>query len=108
MPLPVLLLLALQVLDVAVHVATDQVEAQRIGASVILSAAALVAVYTSARATVVVMGGELIYLALNALFVWQHGLINPATGSVRLPLFLFVILSLMLARWIRRNTAPDA
>ena len=100
-PLIVLiLLLGWQALDIAVHVATGQVELQRIAGSLVISAGALI-FYLSNRDLLVLSGA--VYLALNVAFLAQHGLVNPASGALRVPLFVFVLVSLGLLLWLRRR-----
>jgi len=95
-------LIILQILDIAVHVATDQVEVVRIISSVaiILWAVAilgqtLASVQIPSRALmalcVVVL---LINLVLNIVFLVQEGPMNE--GRPRIPLFLFVLITLGL------------
>lgn len=100
--LPLGLLGAWQLLDVAVHVATGQVEPLRIASNVII----LVGAFAAARlappqADRMLFAAGGIYVALNVLFVAQYGLINPATDALRIPLIGFVLASLVLLTWQR-------
>lgn len=106
-PLIVLiLLLGWQALDIAVHVATGQVEMQRIAGSVVISAGALIFFFSS-RDFLVLSGA--VYLALNVAFLAQHGLVNPASGALRVPLFVFVLVSLGLLYWLhRQRNTPES
>lgn len=96
-------LIGLQALDVILHIATGQFEPIRILSNAVLVAGAVAGVVVTPRSTplLVVAGG--LYLALNAVFVLQHGLVNPATDALRLPLFVFVAGSLVLAAWLGRR-----
>ena len=95
------LLIVAQLLDVLVHVAVGQLEPVRMLANAFLVGGATDAVVGSRRALALGLGG-LLYLLLNLWFVWQEGLINPATESLRLPLVAFVGVSLGLTLWMSR------
>ena len=96
---PLLLLLVLQALDILLHAATDQLEPLRVASNLILGLAAIMAAGSGhfARPLILVASGA--YLALNILFLFHNGLVNPNTGGLRFPLFAFVIGSLALAAW---------
>ena len=81
----------IQGFDVAVHVASGQLEPLRVVASLIVTVWAVLAVVRGdvARRTVVAALGA--YLALNAVFVALEGVTNPAQGdAVRWVLFALV------------------
>lgn len=100
-PLIVLiLLLGWQAVDVAVHMATGQVELQRIVGSLVISAGALT--FCLSNRDLLVLSGA-VHLALNVVFLAQHGLANPASGALRAPLFVFVLVSLGLLFWLRQR-----
>lgn len=100
---PFLLLIAVQIVDVAIHVATDQIEPLRIASNIVISAAALVwSTFPPLRQPWVIWGAGVVYLALNMLFLGRFGLINPATESLRIPLFVFVAASVALLSWVSR------
>ncbi|MEO0591883.1 MAG: hypothetical protein AAFZ11_15180 [Pseudomonadota bacterium] len=97
--LPLILQLVLQALDIAVHAATDQIEPLRVASNAVLGLAALVAARSGRFARPLLVGASVAYLALNIWFLFQFGLVNPNTGGVRYPLFVFVFGSLALAAW---------
>lgn len=99
--LPLALLVALQAIDIAVHVATGQIEVLRILSNLVIVAG--VGLAGRMQAPVWALCGALGYLGLNALFLVLFGLINPTTDSLRVPLFGFLALSLMLAAWVYRR-----
>ena len=96
---PLILQLVLQALDVLLHVATDQLEPVRVASNLILGLAVFIAARPGrfARSLILVASGA--YLALNILFLVQYGLANSNTGGLRIPLFGFVVGSLVLAGW---------
>lgn len=102
---PLALLVALQVLDVLVHVATGQFEPLRVTGNVIISAGAAAAAVSSSLRIGAALAGA-VYLGLNVVFVGQHGMVNPATEAVRFPLFGFVLGSLVLLAWLLARTSP--
>ena len=51
----------------------------------------------------ILLGASGVYLAMNILFLVQFGLVNPNTGGLRVPLFVFVFGSLALAAWQLRR-----
>lgn len=103
--LPLILQLALQTLDVVVHAATDQLEPLRVASNVLLGLAASVAARSSRFAGPILLSASGAYLAMNVLFLFQYGVINPNTDALRAPLFGFVIGSLVLGGWQWRRIA---
>ena len=101
--LPFAFLIAIQVLDVMVHVAADQMEPIRITSNLVIIVGA-VGAYLSGRLNVLlsVLSG-ITYLVLNAVFIAQAGLANPQTGALRLPLFVFMAASLAVLIWLSRR-----
>lgn len=89
----------IQVLDVIVHAASNQLEPIRVTANaVILLWLALVAFKRlSARVGVISVGALVIYLALNLLFLVDAGTVNPSNGQPRVALFIFVALTAILS-----------
>lgn len=82
----------LQVFDVVVHAATDQIEPLRVAANVLIAGSAIVAMVSSAaargRAFPAALGA---YLLLNAVFVALAGATNPHQGgAVRWMLFALI------------------
>jgi len=104
--LPLGFLLALQVLDIAVHIATDQFEPLRIASNLVISLAAIAAVFLSRHSSRLLLVSGGFYLALHLLFLVQFGLTNPATGTMRVPLFVLVAGSLALTALLGRRIRP--
>ncbi|MBX3047631.1 MAG: hypothetical protein KIT46_08610 [Anaerolineales bacterium] len=93
-----------QVADIAVHVATEQVEPLRIAASLIILGwlAARSRGQAQTRASQLTVIGA--YLALNLAFLAQAGLTNPDQGGqLRVLLLVFVLVTLGLAEWLQRQ-----
>lgn len=101
------LLIGLQRVDVFLHVATGQVEPIRIAASVVVTLAVLAAVFALSRPTLVLVASGLVYAAFNTLFFAGSGLTNPETESLRVPLFGFVVLTLIFLAWIGQRLGAD-
>ena len=92
-------LAGVQLIDVVFHIATGQVEVLRLIASAVIVMAAVIARAVpvgSAGITVIVVGAA-IYLVLNVVFLVDAGLVNPVTGAPRIPLFVFIALTLIAA-----------
>ncbi|MEO1071588.1 MAG: hypothetical protein AAFX77_04885 [Pseudomonadota bacterium] len=102
--LPVVCLIGLQALDALVHVATGQVEPIRLSASALIGLGGVLIVGVKARPGLIASLAGMTYLALNLVFLAQHGLVNPATETIRVPLFVFVMGSLGLLAWTRHRT----
>lgn len=102
------LLAGWQALDVAVHVATDQIEPIRILSNLLILTSVGTARRLPSARHLVLLGGGFAYLALNLVFVAQHGLVNPDTGQMRGALFAFVIVSLGLLWLLARRAPPQA
>ena len=97
MRLILIFLLLLQVIDIAIHLATNQVEAVRVTSNLCIAAGALVGTLVAGGvARLLMVLGGLAYAALNLLFLVQHGVINPANDAIRVPMFAFVFASLAL------------
>ncbi len=105
--LPLALVIGLQCVDVLVHVATGQVEPIRIAASVVVTIAGLAAVFALSRPILTLVASGLIYAVFNALFFAGSGLINPETDSLRVPLFGFVVLTLILLVWLGQRSGSE-
>lgn len=99
--LPLALLIGLQIMDVAVHVAAQQIEPIRITSNAIIALGAIIAVLGAASVSrLVLLLSAAAYFVLNAVFLIQNGVVNPATASPRIPLFVFVFGSLLLVYWL--------
>lgn len=102
------LLLLVQTLDVAVHVAAEQVEPVRILSNCLLVGFGGLALAVDSRRQTLLWFGATLYLLLNLLFLGDHGIVNPRTDSLRIPLFGFVVVSLGLTAWLSRlGTAKE-
>ena len=88
-------LMFIQALDVVVHLVTGNIEPLRISASLMLVVGAWMMLRSPAGAKGVGMANGFAYLLLNGVFLSVHGLTNPATGNLRIPLLMFVIGSLL-------------
>jgi hypothetical protein len=82
----------LQVFDVVVHAATDQIEPLRVAANFLVAGSAIVALVRSAAARGLAVPTALgAYLLLNAVFVALEGFTNPDQGgAVRWMLFALI------------------
>jgi hypothetical protein len=81
----------LQVFDVVVHAATDQIEPLRVAANLLIAGSAVVAAVRSAAGGLAVPAALGAYLMLNAVFVALAGAANPYQGgAVRWMLFALI------------------
>lgn len=93
-----ILILLLQVLDVLLHLAINQMEPLRLTAIAILAAGALVgALVAGGAAGILMIAAALCYGLMNVIFLMQNGLSNPSNDVLRVPLFAFVLASLLLS-----------
>ena len=99
-----------QIFDIAIHAATDQLEPLRVTSNVVvfvwlvLTASGKISAYVR-QIDVASVG---VYLLLNALFLSQAGLMNPAQGgAVRWMLLVLVTLTLTLALWLTYTRHPS-
>jgi hypothetical protein len=83
----------LQVLDVVIHVAANQIEPLRLLASGVLAAALISTRFLTQRNFSLLGPAIGIYLACNLIFVLQNGLINNVSGEPRVALILLVVAS---------------
>ncbi|QYK50312.1 MAG: hypothetical protein KF701_07910 [Anaerolineales bacterium] len=96
-----IVLVLVQLADVALHVATGQFEPMRVVASLLLAVWALSAGKASLAAG---WGALAVYLGLNALFLLQNGVTNPEQGgALRITLFVLVLISTALTILIQRR-----
>ena len=109
--LPFALLVAVQILDIAIHVVADQVEPIRIVSNAVIVGGAMIGIWLRARAGLkqagALAGAAALYLALNLEFLANEGLINPVTGTPRIPLFALVLASLALVGWLKPRLAAS-
>ncbi|MEL6187751.1 MAG: hypothetical protein AAFU79_24275 [Myxococcota bacterium] len=71
--------------------------------NVIISLGAVASVLLVGRAGPTAVIASLLYLSLNLVFLAQNGLVNPTTNGLRISLFGFVMVSLLLLAWLRRS-----
>jgi hypothetical protein len=91
------LVLLVQLLDMAVHVFSNQAEPVRIASNLILAVGVIFASrMQGGRSQLVLILSILGYAVLNLVFLMQSGMVNTTTGAARLPLFGFVMVSLIL------------
>ena len=95
-------LIVIQLIDIAIHVAIDQVEPIRVLSNLIIIG--WVATFWFARSWVesrkwaISLSAISLYLLLNLIFLAQNGLTNPHNGDApRTALFIFVILTCALS-----------
>ena len=93
-------IVAIQLFDIWVHVATGQAEPLCILSNLLLggwAVACVAAMSPRSFGHYAVLG----YLGLNIAFLAIHGLTNPEQGdALRVPLFVFVGSSAFLALWL--------
>lgn len=98
----------LQALDVLIHVASGMLEPLRISANVMLVVGAWMILGSPAGAKGVGVANGFAFLVLNGVFVAVHGMTNPVTGNVRLPMVVLVVGSLAaLALHVRAALDAD-
>ena len=88
-----------QILDIILHVATDQAEPIRIAANIIilgwlaLSVSGKFAEWSRQLSLAAVAA----YCGLNLSFLSQAGLVNSESGEFRTPLFILVVLTISVS-----------
>jgi hypothetical protein len=96
----IVLVVVLQLFDVVIHAATDQLETIRVASNVIILVW-LVAVASGrikARSVQAAAGSIGAYLGLNVVFLALEGVTNPNQGGeLRVMLFLLVFLTVVLS-----------
>jgi hypothetical protein len=100
-----LAIIALQVFDAAIHLATGQAEPLRIGSNVVLIVwVALSSKRPKTWGWLALLG----YVAMNALFLLQEGFTNPnQNNEPRILLVLLVTASTLLSVFRLRKQAAD-
>lgn len=100
-------LVVIQLIDIAIHVGTGQVEPVRILSNLIIGSWAIWGLFTKTAALSGLIA-ILLYLGLNGWFVAMHGITNPDQGgALRVTLFVLVGLSTAMALWIRAKVDRD-
>jgi hypothetical protein len=91
-------MISIQILDIIVHIATNQIEPLRIASNIIIIIAAVLWIIAVVHVVKFWAGfaSGLVYLVLNGIFLAEFGLINPSSGSIRVPLFLFVLSTIIV------------
>lgn len=89
----------IQLFDIIIHAATDQLELLRVTSNLIILAGVviLLAGKLGEKIKTVALGAIGTYLGLNLIFLALEGLTNPNTGASRSMLFLLVILTTALS-----------
>lgn len=96
-----------QVIDIIIHAASDQLEPLRVTSNVVilLWLAAMATGRIKANFRPVAIGVVGLYLVLNIIFLALEGVTNPAQGgALRLPLFVLVLLTLVLSLFVLRSS----
>ncbi|MEO1564199.1 MAG: hypothetical protein AAFR98_12245 [Pseudomonadota bacterium] len=88
--------IAVQVFDIGLHVAVNEVEPLRVLSNLVLIAGASFGALAQQNWRPVIWTAALAYVILNLAFVAIYGLVNPETGINRAPLFVFMAVSLWL------------
>ncbi len=93
------MLLLVQLFDIVIHAATDQLEPLRVTSNLIIIAWLATIAFGRAdgknvTAALISIGG---YFGLNIIFLALEGLTNPNTGELRITLFLLVFLTTALS-----------
>jgi len=94
-----IIIILVQLFDIAIHAATDQLEPLRVVSNLIILAWVFVMLSgkLSEKIKPVTLGSIGTYLGLNLIFLALEGLTNPNTGAPRSMLFLLVILTTVLS-----------
>jgi len=103
-------IILIQLLDIVIHVATDQAEPIRIVSNIVIVAWTIAAMagWLKERFQHVSLASIGIYLILNLIFLAQNGLTNPEQGdALRTMLFLLVFLTISLSAMFSRATSAD-
>ena len=96
-----------QTLDVLIHAVSGMIEPLRVSANVMLVLGAWMILGSPAGAKGVGVANGFAFLVLNGVFVAVHGMTNPVTGNLRVPMVVLVIGSL-LALWLHVRAAFDS
>jgi len=84
-----------QLFDIYIHATTDQLEPLRVTSNLIILAWTFVLLLgkLSEKIKLITLGSIGAYLGLNIIFLALEGLTNPTNGTLRVTLFLLVILT---------------
>lgn len=97
--------IAVQVVDVGLHVAISEVEMLRVVSNAVLVVGVSLGAFSLQSWRTAIWGGAIGYCVLNLVFVALFGLENPVSGVNRTPLFAFMALSLWLTYRVGRLKA---
>lgn len=99
----------IQILDISVHAATNQLEILRVSSNIIILAWLITLILNKAdkKSRLYSYASLSLYLLLNILFLTQEGLTNASQGGdLRIALILFmlatIVLSIVLVRLVAR------
>jgi hypothetical protein len=96
-----------QTLDVLIHAVSGMIEPLRVSANVMLVLGAWMILGSPAGAKGVGVANGFAFLVLNGVFVAVHGMTNPVTGNLRVPMVVLVVGSLV-ALWLHVRAAFDS
>ena len=99
--------IVVQALDVLIHAVSGMLEPLRVSANVMLGVGAWMILGSPAGAKGVGVANGFAFLVLNGVFVAVHGMTNPVTGNLRVPMVVLVVGSLM-ALWLHVRAALDS
>jgi len=88
----IIVIILVQLFDIAIHAATDQLEPLRVISNLIILAwiFVLLAGKLGEKIKSITLGSIGAYLGLNIIFLALEGLTNPNNGTLRVTLFLLV------------------
>mgnify|MGYP005704273553 CR=1 FL=1 len=90
-----------------IHAVSGMFEPLRVSANVMLVLGAWMILGSPAGAKGVGVANGFAFLVLNGVFVAVHGMTNPVTGNLRVPMVLLVVGSLV-ALWFHVRAALDS
>ena len=105
-------IILIQLIDIVIHVSTDQAEPIRIASNIVIIVWTIAALagWLKARFRNISIAAIGTYLVLNIIFLAQNGLTNPEQGgALRTTLFLLVFLTVALSALFtfRASTSVD-
>ncbi|MBI1295920.1 hypothetical protein GC175_13280 [bacterium] len=104
-------LVLVQLFDLVIHLATDQIEPLRITANVvILLWLVVMALGKTGQRTALLSAAAIgVYLLLNLIFLVLEGVTNPAQGdALRTTLFVLVGVTVILSIWLAYRLVPKS
>jgi hypothetical protein len=82
----------IQVFNVSIHIAMNQIEPIRILASAVVLIGLIATRLTAQKRSVWILGlSGVIYLSLNAIFIVEDGVLNPVSGEPRVLLMAIAL-----------------